>query len=274
MRSRSLSKEGCRLLNIAYEKDTSHINLAALLCSYFTSDYDIKLEESCNKLRESTYRLYSYLNCKDIKTIPKLINNAITNIIILILTNNNEIAKIHKVKQNYKYYLAIAKEAYKQNDHQTAIVIRTALNNFNIIRLNLKINKRDKEFLDLLEKEYGTFKDCCAGHLRQILLKRDAKQFLPSLMILLVHLNKTKEYAKCYETIGTFPKELRNKQKELENIVDLYYKSYKNYDEKIIHLYEENPNDNPILSKMEGPINAKLFEISCQIKKGKVHKRK
>jgi len=267
MRTRSLSQEGCRLLNIAYEKNTQHINLPALLCSFFTSDFDIKLEKSCNKLRESTYRLYSYLNQKNIKSIPKLIDNAITNIIILVLTNEDKIAKLHRVKLNFKYYLSVAKLAYAQGDHQTVIIIRSALNNFNIQRLKLKINKKDQIFLDNLDKEYGSFKDCCAGHLRQMLSNNNVDNFLPSLMILLIHLNKTKEYAKCYETIGSFPKELRNKQKELEKIVSNYYNNYKDYQDEIIDLYEQDPNNNPVMKKLQGPINAKIFQISYEIKK-------
>lgn len=272
MRSRSLSKEGCRLFNIAYERDARHINLPALICSFFTSDFDTKLEKSCNNLRESTYRLYSYLNQKDIKSIPKLIDNAITNIVILVLTNDDKIAKVHQVKLNFKYYLSVAKLAYDQGDHQTVIVIRSALNNYHIQRLKIKLHKRDQEFLDKLDKQYGSFKDCCAGHLRQMLSNKDVNKFLPSLMILLIHLNKTKEYAKCYETIGTFPKELRNKQKELEKIVSSYYNTYKNYEEEIIDLYEKDPNDNPVMNKFQGPINARIFELSFQIKKNKKNK--
>ena len=273
MRSRSLSKEGCRLFNIAYERDASHINLPALLCSFFTSDFDIRLEKSCDKLRESTYKLYSFLDSKNIKSIPKLIDNAITNIVILVLTNEDKIAKLHQVKLNFKYYLSIAKLAYNQNDHQTVIVIRSALNNFHIQRLKLKISKRDKEFLDLLDKQYGSFKDCCAGHLRQMLGNTDVNKFLPSLMILLIHLNKTKEYAKCYETIGTFPKELRDKQKELEKIVKNYYNYYKNYEDEVIHLYNQDPNENPVMKKYTGPINARIFEISYEIR-SKISKKK
>ena len=53
--------------------------------------------------------------------------------------------------------------------------------------------------------------------------KNDVKTFLPSIVIMLMHLNKTKEYAKCYVSIGKFPKELQDKHDEIQFLATNYY---------------------------------------------------
>jgi hypothetical protein len=84
-----------------------------------------------------------------------------------------------------------------------------------------------------------------------------------------MHLNKTKEYAKSFESIGKFPKQLRDKEKQLENIADKYYNKYKNTNEMLLELYNTDPLDHPIIQQYgcytDNSINQALFEISCKI---------
>ena len=108
----------------------------------FTTEYDINLIDTVDKLRMSSCYLYSNLDYKNPKKISVLVNNAITNIIIAILTFNGEISNRHQLKMNYYNYLDIAEKSYKNEDHHTAIVIRAALNTLSITRLNIKLRKK------------------------------------------------------------------------------------------------------------------------------------
>jgi len=90
---------------------------------------------------------------------------------------------------------------------------------------------------------------------------------LPSIVVLLMHLNKTKEYAKCYQRLGKFPKDLQQKHNELQKTVDNLYERYKGFKPTLIQLYKKNPSDYDYLKEMNmKQMSVKLFELSCQIK--------
>ena len=83
-----------------------------------------------------------------------------------------------------------------------------------------------------------------------------------------MHLNKTREYAKCYERLGKFPTALQNKQNQLQNIAEKYYNTYKNYQEEIIDLYLKDPSELKLLEGVTGKtVSAKLYELSLLVDK-------
>ena len=97
--------------------------------------------------------------------------------------------------------------------------------------------------------------------------KNEVNEYLPSIVIMLMHLNKTKEYAKCYTSIGKFPKELQNKHDEIQEVASTYYNSYKDFRDRIQELYLKNPEDLKLMKLVKGKsISLKLYEISVLVK--------
>ena len=200
------------------------------------------------------------------KNIPNFFNNAVANLVYLILVTDGKLNSKKKVNKNLIFYYSLAEEAMKHNDHNTAVLIRAALDNTAIRRLKTKETKKMKRVKDKFEDVYGSFLSCNARHLKAILENKDLK-FLPSLLILLMHLNKTKEYAKSYRALGKFPKELEEKNTQLQTIANNYYNEYIGFREKILDLYTKDPHELELLSDCtKSNITTKLFELSYKIK--------
>lgn len=276
-KSRSLSNDGIDLFNLALSNDddeslTQIINpstgcISNILCKLFTTDYDSELEKSKIKFRDATCSLYSYLDNASIKNIPKFFNNAIANLVYLILVTDGKLNKKSKIRKNLMFYYSLADIAMKNNDHNTAVLLRSALDNIAIRRLNIKHTKQIQRVNNKFDLIYGSFISCNAKHLKAILENKDLN-YLPSLLILLMHLNKTKEYAKSYRSLGKFPKQLEEKNKQLQDIADNYYIQYIDFREKILDLYTRNPNELELLNNIDSRnISIKLYELSSRITK-------
>lgn len=268
-RKRVLSEEGIKLFNVGFSIPPSNRGcVRTLLHNLFTSEFDTNIDSSSVQMRKATMKLYSYLSKIGRKSIPELIDNAIVNIILLIMLDDDKINKLQRVKYNIHYYTHLAKRAHDEGDHHTAILIKAALENTAIRRLKLKTNKGEKKILQQLENDYGTFMNCNSEHLRNILSTKedDIENFLPSVMVLLMHLDKTKEYAKGFKQMNLVSDRLILVQFQLSQIVEDYYKHYKDYDINLIDLYLQNPLDNPVMLKQPSKgICAKLYDISYKI---------
>lgn len=265
-RKRTLSDQGCELFNISLSNHQTNTCFKTLIYNLFTTDFDIRLEESLEKFRNSSYKLYSYLDEANIKKIPEYFDNALVNLIYLILVDDNNINNIKQIKKNISFYYTLADKAFKTNDHNTAILIKAALENTVIKRLKIKLSKHQKKIMNKFEKNYGTFMNCNSTHLRRILDNSDIT-FIPSIVILLMHYKKTKEYNKCYNKLGQFPNSLKNKEIELKKIVNDYYEKYKYYNIDLQDLYLKNPNELEYMKKLKNTSNTiNLFEISRLIR--------
>ena len=276
-KSRSLSNDGIDLFNLALSDDNNESIseiisptrscISSIFCKLFTTNYDCELEKSKIKFRDGTCSLYSYLDDTSIKNIPKFFNNAIANLVYLILVTDGKLNTKSKIRKNLMFYYSLAEQAMKNNDHNTAVLLRTALDNIAIRRLKIKHTKQIHRVKNKFELIYGSFVSCNAKHLKAMLENKDLN-YLPSLLILLMHLNKTKEYAKSYRSLGKFPKELEEKNKQLQDIADNYYIQYIDFREKILDLYTRNPNELELLNNIDsGNITTKLYELSCRITK-------
>ena len=270
-RSRTLSLEGQELFNLALDNNSNQVQhrvcLKAMLYNLFTSDFDEKLDKSKFTFRDGTYSLYSYLKDEDPKKIPDFFNNAVTNLVYLILITDGKVNNIRNVKKNVYFYYCLAEEAFKLGDHNTVILIKAALDNIAIRRLKLKKTKKEKRLDKLFSDSYGSFINCNSNHLKAILEAKDYQKFLPSIVVLLMHLNKTKEYAKCYEKLGKFPKDLQEKHDELQGVVDSLYEKYKGFKQTLLELYKKNPSQNMYFENKDmKTMSVKLFELSCKIK--------
>ena len=273
-RARTLSLEGQDLFNIGINSmplsptsKESKTCLKKLLYNLFTTDFDVKLEKSIKTFRKGTCSLYSFLTDEEKSKIPEFFNNAVANLVYLILVTEGKPNNIVKVRHNISFYLSLADQAFENGDHNSVILLKAALENIAIRRLKLKELKKQKKLFKKFEDTYGTFMNCNSKHLKQMLENKDIKTFLPSIVIMLMHLNKTKEYAKCYLSIGKFPEELQNKHKEIQNVAITYYNNYKDFQDRILELYLKDPEELELMKTVKGmSISAKLYEISMLVK--------
>lgn len=252
-RRRALSELGCELFNISFDNEMPTqkgcFDFRTIFNNIMTTDFDIKLKKNENQMIKATIKMFSFLHEKQQKHIGKLINNAITNIIIFILTDGENLCSLPQIKMNINFYVNLADNLYKSGDHNSAIIIRAALNNGSLKKLKLKSKSKHEKIFDKFNKEYGTFLNLHADHLRKILDNNDCEKFFPSLMVLMMHLNKTKEYVKSYQSIGKLPVTLSDKVKELTTIADIYYNRYRDSKELLLQLYTSNSLSHPIMKK-------------------------
>ena len=273
-RARTLSLEGQDLFNIGVNSAPltptvkNKTCLRRLVLNLFTTDFDIKIEKSTKTFRKGTCSLYSYLSDEEKGKIPDFFNNAVANLVYLILVSEGKPNTLVKVRHNISFYLSLADQAFKNGDHNSVILLKAAIENIAIKRLKLNEKKKQKELFDKFEASYGSFISCNAKHLKEMLEKKnEVKTFLPSIVVMLMHLNKTREYAKCYQSLGKFPKELQDKHNELQNLATNYYNNYKDFQDKILELYLKDPMDLELMKNVKGmSISAKLYEISMLVK--------
>ena len=269
-------------------KSTGCINLKKfdfkkIYLDLITTDFDKKLELNLKNMRNASKKLISYLYSKE-DYIPDFVNNAITNLVILILSDGEKFLSKQKVKKNIHFYLKLAQFAMKNNDHQTAILVKIALENFNITRLNIKYNKSEEKIKQTLYHRYGGFKDCHGKHIQEILnyyeiIHKDykekgiKKEYIPSAMILHMHTEKNKAYSKAFTRIGKYPKKLLDFADTIEQLKKLYYNAFFGQsDVSLTKLYETDPTSLEISKKMMtnrldcSNITQLLFILSCNVK--------
>lgn len=255
-------------------KIKKNVNLKKMFFDLFTSDFDKKLQTNKVNMRAASIRLLTYLRQNNGK-IPNYMNNAVTNIVILILTNGEKFLSAQQVKNNIHFYLKLAEKACLEGDHQTAILIKCVMENYNIKRLNLKLSKIDEEIIRMLNIKYGVFDNCYSNHLEDFLEKiknfeKLNSSYIPSTMVIDMYSGRTKNTEK-FRRLGKFPK----KKIEIKNLlpaINRYYynnysdnqnmaltKVYRTKPEDILFVKELNPNNNKSLKDI-------LFEMSFNVK--------
>jgi len=267
-----------------------NFNLKQVFIDLMSTDFDTKLKENSITMRKAAKKLISYLHGKE-KSIPFYTNNAITNLVILILSDGEKYLTKQKVKHNIHFYLKLAEKAMKEQDHQTAILIKVALQNHNIVRLEIPMNKGDEKISQELSSNYGGYKDCHGKHVKHFLNKYDIierdwekkgidEEWIPSAMILHMHSCRNKAYAKAFTRIGRYPKELINMTDKLQKLQKCYYQAFfLKKDAKLTKIYNTNPEDLDIVKQIYKENNKQtltqiLFNLSCNVKKVKCNDAK
>ena len=279
MRRRRVSSEGQLLLKLAYNNEEiltkkqkpSKFKIKEMLCGLFHTDYDNKLENGTTQLYSSGRKLFTYVK-HDLEEIPQLMNNAITNIILLILTNENRIATKFEARRNYLFYMDLAERAFKIKDHNTCIMITSAVTNASIERLKFKQRKKDKQFLINFKERYGEFKSNCMKHIKDFTSGNIDKSIeIPSLMMFLINIKRLSEIEKVIKTQG------KKTIIKLKDILDFYYDLFE-YEDKMdfILLYTKNPEDNKVIQSIKNKkgsdnfnLYVKIFEIANCISNNK-----
>jgi len=268
MKRRRVSSEGQLLLKLAYtneeiiikKKKPSKFKIKEMLCGLFYTDYDNKLENGTTQLYSSGRKLFTFVK-HDLEEIPQLMNNAITNIILLILTNENRIATKFEARRNYLFYMDLAEKAFKIKDHNTCIMIISAVNNAAIKRLKFKQRKKDKKLLLDFKERYGEFKSNCIKHIRDFTQGRfDKSVEIPSLMMFLINIKRLSEIEKVIKTQGgkTIIK--------LQDLLDFYYNLFEYEDAMdFILLYTKKPEENEVMKQLKIIDNSKNFNLYIKI---------
>lgn len=267
-RNRALSDTGLQLFSQAYQFE-GPINkpgcLKTLIHSLFTTDYDKKLEKTALNMKASTSKVLSMLY--NIDTIPDIHNKGIANIVALILSNGEKSLTTNQVKYNLGFYLNLAKMAMEDNDHQTALLIKSAIANHNISRLKIKLNNSKKKILDTLNEKYGTFNNMHSTHLKDMIKNRNNPYFLPSAMVLHMHMRRNNEYSNAFKAFANVDtSKLKKQKKRLYEVQEYHYNNHKTTEFELCPIYDTSPLDLEIAGQMMSnkkiSINQFLFMLS------------
>jgi len=207
-----------------------------MLSCLFHSEYDDRLEEMTNSCYEASKQLFAYSTDPLRKGyINKFIDNSIFNVIYAVLCRDGELANSFQIQQNYRYFMDVLSHAHRNGDHNTAIMLRAALDHHALKQMKIKLRKKDKELLHTLEQEYGTWRDCYKNHLKTIMNTNDF-DILPSMMVLQMHLARHR----AYSSIGGCA--LKYEPTFIEGKIGMYGIHYiqEQYGE-LLPLYEEPP---------------------------------
>lgn len=273
-RKRALSQTGLELFSQAYmiQKDINNPGcLRSIIHSLFTTDYDKKLEDTVLNMKASTSKVLSLLY--NIDEIPKIHNKGIANLVALVLSNGEKILTSQQVKYNLGFYLNLAKKAMENNDHQTALLVKSAIANHNITRLKLKLNKSKQKILSILNEKYGNFNNMHSNHLKDMIENKRNPLYLPSAMVLHMHICRNNEYSKAFKAFGnTDISKLKEQKYYLHEVQNNNYHTHKQTEFQLCPIYETNPLDLAIADDMKKnnekmSINEFLFQLSCGIKK-------
>ena len=237
-----LSTTGRNLLTKIYENNNYYTKpkkncIKKILHNLFTSNYDLEIEKIANDMYTSSQKIYE--NIFNSYLIKKYNRTAIYNIIILILTNGETTLTAQAVKYNIGFYLNLAINAMKNNDHQTAIIIKAALESNHLSTINIKYNKSMERKLKLLNETYGFYNNQYLSHLLTCLKKFRHKYFIPSTLALNMILNR--ELIKNNDYVL---KEKNTKQTinyKFYEICKIKNQQYRSIPVKLCNLYKTDP---------------------------------
>jgi hypothetical protein len=237
-----LSNTGKKLLTQIYtdSNNTKKPNkncIKQLIHNLFTSKYDIELEEIAKNMHGSSLKLYEKIF--DFIKIKNYNRTAIYNIIILILTNGETTLTHHLVKYNIGFYLNIAIKAMKNNDHQTAIIIKAALESKHIANINIKYNKTMIKKIKLLNETYGNYNEQYVPHIIIAIKKYRQQHFIPSTLALNMVLNR--EFVKDRKYTVTTNSNRNSINYKFFDICSVKNKQYKNTPYKLCQIYKTDP---------------------------------
>ncbi len=225
MRQRSLSDEGHKLFNVAYQSKPTKKKIHSLLaCLFHTADDDVILDLT-QKCRTSSEYMIANVNNED---LYKWVNTFIQNILVLIMKKNDKIAKYHEAKKNFKMYLAVAKNAFKQGDHNTAWLMMCCFMHKSIDSLGFNTNKFVKDCVAMYGRTNNSFTkhilDVSDLHCSKDIIIQ--KKFIPIAAVLNMYSKKMHTYHKTYDDLG-IKTHHKNKLRIIEDVVEQYTSLYK-----------------------------------------------
>ena len=194
MRRRRLSSDGFKLFNVAFTQPPPYSRIKQMLFCMYHTEYDDQIENMIEQCRNASKQIYMLHNDKSIN-VNKLLNNAILNIIYSMMCKDDKLANKHQVRRNVHYFTDVMVKAYETEDHNSAIVIKSALDHSSLKTFKFKPRKKDKEFDEIFTNKYGTWRTCWGKHLNEAMNSKISEEYIPSLMVLNMHKERNKAYA-------------------------------------------------------------------------------
>lgn len=236
MPRRRLSSDGFKLFNMAYNPMPPPHVIKRMLSCLFHSEYDDKLMEMTDQCLQASKQLFAYSGDPIRKGhINQFIDNSIMNVIYAILSKDGDLANLHQMRRNYLYFMDVLDAAHRNGDHNTAIMLRCALEHHALKQLKFKLRKKDIRIFKDLEEEYGTWRNCYKNHL-QMAMNSDDIDIIPSMMVLQMHIVRHKAYStigKCRLKYEPFYIQGKIGRYAMEHVQEQY--------SEILPLYEEPP---------------------------------
>lgn len=194
MKRRRLSSDGFKLFNMAYVRPPPYSVIKEMLFCMYHTEYDDQLENMVEQCRNASKQIYMLNNDKNINT-SELINNAILNLIFSVMCKDDNLANKYQVLRNIYFFKDVMEKAYNNEDHNTTITIKNALDHSSLKTFKFKCRKKDKEFEKVFEDRYGTWRTCWAKHLKEVMNYKITEEYIPSLMVLNIHKERNKAYS-------------------------------------------------------------------------------
>ena len=119
--------------------------------------------------------------------------------------------------------------------------------------------------------------NCYSKHVEQLLTSRGTiRDFIPSVLVLNMHLKKNEIYTDAYTKLGKYPKKLAENRAHLMKVMDAYGQYYVSYRKFLVRLYLVDPMKHSIFNsgKYAGGFTETLFMMSIDINKNKSRKKK
>ncbi len=204
MPRRRLSSDGLGLFNVAMHMAPRRSKIRQLLSCFFHTEYDDKLETMVDQCRVASKQLYSYQADPLLrKKIKKYIDNSIFNVIHAVLSKDENYATKFEIKQHYRYFKDVIEKAHKTGDHNTVVMLKSALDHYALKQMKIKPRKKDIEMDTTIEKEYGTWTNCYKHHLSNVMDKEGFdEEIIPSMMVLKMHVDRSKAYSKAIDAFS------------------------------------------------------------------------
>lgn len=195
---RRLSSDGFKLFNMAYTPDKNKIR--KLLSCIFRTEYDDRLESFTENCLSASKQLFAYSGDPIKKNIiKKFIDNSIFNLVYAIISKDGNCATAFEMRQNYRYFMDVMDMAHRNGDHNTTVMLWSALEHHALKQMKFKPRKKDISLKEQLEQEYGTWRDCYTKHLKDMMNCIDM-DIIPSMLVLQMHIDRSK----CYNNIGPY----------------------------------------------------------------------
>ena len=254
-------------------------NLRKIFLDFITTDFDRSLMNNKENMRNASIKLLSYIG-KDPKQIFEYMKNAVINIVMLILSNGEKELTLQQVKHNIHFYLKLAEKATYETDHQTAILIILALQNYNIERLNIKLSKGDMKVYQSIAYRYGRFENSFNKtiDLLNIYDKKLPDGLIPSAYQVVLFSGDNKELFNNYKILGKYPEQKYNFDSKLHMLKNLYINEQKgNLNLNLNKIYKKDPRSLDFVKKKLEEYNTDdlsimLFRLSLSIKNAECNK--
>lgn len=199
---RRVSSDGLQLFNIAFPPSKSKIK--QLLTCIFRTEYDDKLDDMVDSCRLASQQIFGYYTDPlKRRKIDQYSHNAVLNLVHAIICNDGKYATAFEMKRNYYYFLDVMEFAFRNDDHNTVLLIYEALEHPALKQMQFKLRRKHMNLIDRMKDEYGTKQDRYVKHLRDALCNTDYGM-LPSMTVMRKHMQYNTKKEKIHSKIGLY----------------------------------------------------------------------